>query len=207
MEEAAHVAGAHGNVTTSARWSSITSMVHRGLRAVYHNAGQRLRETTLVDRTWRETADTTFAANPNVRVPWPTCTVSSGARRRLLFRMHGSPHAEYPTLQANDSVYPTKLRGYLAKITECSICHSSTLATTGNGGPHGLHTVGQAWVDFHHDYVDSHGSRSYLYVLRGELKGLALSAAKVARTFNGGDYGTKTFPANRCYVLRLPQRA
>lgn len=105
-------------------------------------------------------------------------------------------------MQANDSVYPRKLQGYVAKITECGTCHAGTLATTGNGGPHGLHTVGQAWVNAHPDYVDSHGSQSCTYCHGTNYKGLALSAAKVARTFQVDDGGTKTFPANHqfnCY--------
>lgn len=110
--------------------------------------------------------------------------------------------AEYPTLQANDNVYSTQLQGYAAKITECSVCHSTTLTATGNGGPHGVHIVGQAWVNAHPDYVEGHGSQSCAYCHGATYHGSPLSQAKVARTFNAGDFGTKTFPAGHqfnCY--------
>ena len=191
-------ASCHGNVSYVGTNGARNPWFIEPACQMCHNTSQRF-ATTFVNGTWRKTADTTFATNANVPITVANLYRFSQEHGTVFCSgCHGSPHAEYPTLQANDSVYPTKLRRYVAKITECSTCHSSTLATTGNGGPHGLHTVGQAWVDFHHDYVDSHGSQSYLLrtVTGANYKGLALSAAKVARTFNGGDYGTKTFPAN-----------
>jgi hypothetical protein len=114
---------------------------------------------------------------------------------------HGSPHAEFPSARANDNVYPKALQGYAAKITECTVCHTSTMTASANGGPHSVHTVGQSWVDSHPDYVDSHGYQACAYCHGSNYKGLALSQAKVARTFNV-DNGQKSFPVNHqfsCY--------
>lgn len=195
-------ASCHGNVSYVGANGARDPWLIEPACQMCHNTSQRF-ATTFVNGTWRKTADTTFATNANVPITGANLyRFSQGHGTVFCSGCHGSPHAEYPTLQANDSVYPTKLQGYVAKITECSTCHASALATTGNGGPHGLHTVGQAWVDAHPDYVDSHGSQSCTYCHGANYKGLPLSAAKVARTFNSGDYGTKKFAANHqfnCY--------
>ncbi|HTR26142.1 MAG TPA: hypothetical protein VMI10_19365 [Terriglobales bacterium] len=113
---------------------------------------------------------------------------------------HGSPHAEYPTLQANDNVYPKKLQGYVAKITECSVCHSN-VPVTPDQGPHGIHTIGQSWVNGHEDYAQQN-LKACAYCHGADYKGTPLSEAKVARTFNTDDGGKKSFPAGHqfnCY--------
>ena len=165
-----------------------------------HQNSQRY--TTAFDNgQWRTVTDQTFATNPNVPVAGADLyRFSSGHGTVFCSACHGSPHAEYPTLQANDSVYPQKLQGYVAKITECSVCHTN-VPVTNNGGPHGLHTIGQGWVDSHGDYADGHQSQC-AYCHGSDFKGTALSVAKVTRTFNTDDGGKKTFPAGHqfnCY--------
>ena len=165
-----------------------------------HQNSQRY--TTAFDSgQWRAVTDQTFATNPNVPVSGADLyRYSSGHGTVFCSACHGSPHAEYPTLQANDSVYPQKLQGYVAKITECSVCHTN-VPVTNNGGPHGLHTVGQAWVDGHPDYAQGNlGACAYCH--GADYKGTPLSVAKVARTFNTDDGGKKSFPAGHqfnCY--------
>jgi mono/diheme cytochrome c family protein len=167
-----------------------------------HNTSQRY--TTTFDSTgqWRQTTDTTFATNDNVPIPGANLyRYSSGHGTVFCSACHGSPHAEFPSLQANDNVYPSKLQGYAAKITECTVCHTTKLAITGNGGPHGLHNVGQTWVNGHPNYVDSHGYQACAYCHGSNYKGLALSESKVSRTFTV-EGGTKTFSAGHqfsCY--------
>jgi hypothetical protein len=103
-------------------------------------------------------------------------------------------------LQPNDSVYPKTLQGYVAKITECNVCHTN-VPVTANGGPHGIHTVGQSWVNSHGDYADGNKA-ACAYCHGADYKGTALSVAKVARKFNAGDYGSKSFPVGHqfnCY--------
>ena len=89
---------------------------------------------------------------------------------------------------------------YVAKITESKVCHTN-VPVTPNGGPHGLHTLGQSWVSSHGDYAEGHQS-ACVYSHGTDFTGNPLSVAKVARTFNVGDFGTKSFPARHqfnCY--------
>ena len=168
-----------------------------------HNTSQRYTTTFAGNGQWRQTTDTTFATSPNVPITGADLyRYSQGHGGVFCSGCHGSPHAEYPSLQANDNVYPINLQGYAAKVTECSTCHASALTATANGGPHGVHIVGQAWVNAHPGYVDSHGSQSCAYCHGSDYKGLPLSAAKTARTFKVDDGGTKSFSANHqfnCY--------
>jgi len=112
---------------------------------------------------------------------------------------HGSPHAEFPTLQPNDNVYPKLLQGYVAKITECKVCHTN-VPVTDTGGPHGLHTLGQAWVGAHPDYAENN-HQPCAYCHGADYRGSPLSTAKVARKFSV-EGGSKSFPAGHqfsCY--------
>ena len=165
-----------------------------------HQNSQRY--TTAFDNgQWRTVTDQTFATNQNVPVAGADLyRFSSGHGSVYCSACHGSPHAEFPTLQANDSVYPKKLQGYVAKITECQVCHTN-VGVTPNGGPHGVHTIGQSWVDSHGDYADGHQAACQ-YCHGTDYKGTPLSVAKVARTFKTDDGGTKTFTAGHefnCY--------
>lgn len=166
-----------------------------------HQNSQRYATTFDSSGNWRAVTDQTFATNPNVPIAGADLyRFSSGHGAVFCSACHGSPHAEYPTLQANDSVYPKKLQGYVAKITECSVCHTS-VPVTPNGGPHGVHTIGQAWVSGHEDYAHGH-QQTCTYCHGADYRGTPLSAAKVARTFKVDDGGTKTFPAGHqfnCY--------
>ncbi len=52
---------------------------------------------------------------------------------------HGSPHAIYPTSQANDNVQSIRLQNHAGAIDNCLVCHSSP--PTGPG-PHGIIFIG-----------------------------------------------------------------
>jgi hypothetical protein len=168
-----------------------------------HNTSQRF--ATAFDATgqWRQTTDRTFATNDNVPVPGANLyRFSTGHGGVFCSACHGSPHAEYPSLDANDNVAPIALQGYAAKITECSVCHTNGLTTNTLDGPHGIHAVGQGWVTEHHDYVDHHGSQACAYCHGADYRGLPLSATKVARTFRINDGQQRSFPADHqfsCY--------
>ena len=158
-----------------------------------HNASQRFTTTFDASGNWRQTTDTTFATNNNVPTPGANLyRFSAGHGGVFCSGCHGSPHAEYPTIKPNDNVYPVSLQGYKAKITECSVCHTTSLVSTPNGGPHGIHIVGQVWVNAHGNYVDAHGSQGCTYCHGSNYKGLALSQSKVQRVFNI-ETGSKTF--------------
>lgn len=168
-----------------------------------HNNSLRYKTTFDKNGQWRQTKDQTFATNPNVPVQGADLyRYSLGHGSVFCSGCHGSPHAEFKTLQANDNVYPTKLQGYPYKITECSVCHTKGGNANGLTGPHNIHTVGQAWVDRHPDYVDQHGHQACAYCHAKNYRGSFLSQAKVQRVFNAGDQGKKTFPPGHkfsCY--------
>jgi len=64
---------------------------------------------------------------------------------------HGSTHAIWPA-KTNDNVAAQQLQGHSGTLSDCSVCHTS-LPVTANGGPHGMHNVGDArWSD-----EDGHG--------------------------------------------------
>jgi len=65
---------------------------------------------------------------------------------------HGSPHAIWPSREANDNLAALQIQGHDGMITECTACHGSGLPLTLNG-PHGIHNVNsQAWVKDHEEF-------------------------------------------------------
>ena len=163
-----------------------------------HNHGNGTRYTSAFDSTgqWRQTRDTRFATTPNVPAPgFSLYRFSTGHGNLFCTACHNAPHAEFPTVQVNDGVQPIALQGYNAKLTECSICHTS-LNATASGGPHGTHLLGQqAWVNAHGNYVDSHGYTSCAYCHGSDYRGTPLSLTKVQRNFTGDDGQRLTLPA------------
>jgi hypothetical protein len=146
----------------------------------------------------RASTDTTFATTPNApSTGFSLYRFSQGHGNTECSACHGSQHAEFPTNQPNDNVYSTNLQGYAGRITECSTCHTSTQTVTNNGGPHGMHTVGQAWVSSHPHYADSGGTSTCAACHGADYRGSALSKLLTTKTLNG-----KTFPAGHqisCY--------
>ena len=141
--------------------------------------------------TQRTSTDTSFATAPNAPLTgYSLYRYSTGHGGVNCSGCHGAQHAEYPTSQANDQVYSVNLQGYGGRVTECATCHGSSFATSPNGGPHGMHTVGSAWVSAHQDYADSHGAASCQYCHGTDYRGTSLSMILTAKTLNG-----KSFPA------------
>lgn len=167
-----------------------------------HSSSQRYTSTFDTNGQWRQTTDTTFATNKDVPLPGANLyRFSLGHGNVFCSACHGSPHAEFPTLKANDNVYPIALQKYAAKITECSVCHTNSLTATANGGPHGIHKLGQSWVNGHGNYVESHGYQACGYCHGATYQGSFLSEAKVQRIFQT-ENGNKTFTAKHdfsCY--------
>jgi len=140
--------------------------------------------------TYRTSTDTTFASNPNAPLTgYSLYRFSTGHGGVNCSGCHGAQHAEYPTNQANDQVYSVNLQGYGGRVTECAACHTSSFATTPNGGPHGMHTVGSSWVNAHQDYADNNGAQSCQYCHGTDYRGTSLSMILTSKTLNG-----KTFP-------------
>lgn len=145
----------------------------------------------------RASTDTTFATTPNVPATGLSLyRFSQGHGAMECSACHGSQHAEYPTNQANDNLYSINLQGYAGRLTECSVCHVAAQAVTNNGGPHGMHTVGPAWVSSHPHYADSNRT-ACAYCHGSDYRGTTLSQLLTTKTLNG-----RTFAAGHqmnCY--------
>lgn len=96
---------------------------------------------------------------------------------------HGSTHAEFPSSHDNDNLRNIQLQGHEGVMTECNSCHT-TMPVTDNGGPHGMHPVGQAWVKDHHDAVSRVGLASCRACHGANDRGTELSRAQADRTFS-----------------------
>ncbi len=142
---------------------------------------------------WRVSTDPTFATNKNKPVNGAQLyRYSSGHGQLYCSGCHGSPHAEFPTLEINDNLYSQNLQGHTGKIAECTVCHTQ-LPVDLNNGPHGVHTVGQSWVNSHHDYVDHGGSAQCTYCHGSDYRGSFLSKTSMARSFKTDDGGNKNY--------------
>ena len=97
----------------------------------------------------RAALDTRFATTPNVPSAGKSLyRFGTGHGGLQCEACHGATHAVYPTSQPNDNVQSIALQGHAGTVAECSTCHASVPLTT-DGGPHGMHTVGSAWVSAH----------------------------------------------------------
>jgi hypothetical protein len=160
-----------------------------------HTNGQRYLTTFTSSGQLRATTDSTFATNPNVPLTGKSLfRFSRGHGSVYCAGCHGSPHAEFPTLQPNDNVYSTNLQGHTGKIAECVVCHTNVPATT-RGGPHGIHVIGQSWVSRHGDAAEGGGYQACAYCHGSTYRGTPLSAAAAPRTFTLDEGRTKSFAA------------
>lgn len=129
--------------------------------------------------------DTRFATNANVPVAGSNLfRFSKGHGGMQCEACHGATHAEYPSSHANDNIQSITLQGYAGTVRECSVCHTST-TVSGNGGPHGMHSIGQGWVGKHGDMISASGGRtSCAYCHGADYRGSPLSQVKVARSYS-----------------------
>lgn len=160
------------------------------------NSGQiRYTSALLPDGSRRQAADATFGTNPNVPGPGHSLyRFSYGHGGLACESCHGSTHAEYPALHPNDNLQSQALQGHSGTIAECATCHTTPPITT-NGGPHGLHPLGQAWVNGHGEDGDrSHkASTSACAACHGaDYRGTVLSYAQADRTVSS-EFGTRFF--------------
>ena len=109
---------------------------------------------------------------------------------------HGSTHAEFPSAFRNDNVLSQNLQGHVGMLVECDRCHGSMPASA-NGGPHGLHRLGQTWVSGgdpapHAGAFDANNVQCQ--TCHGtDYRGTVLGRAQNNRTINAGDFGTRNF--------------
>jgi hypothetical protein len=80
-------------------------------------------------------------------------------------------------------------------ISECSVCHGTSLPLTVDG-PHGMHNVNsQAWVKDHKTLVEQRGMANCQACHGLKLEGTYLAKVPVARTFQVEDSKTVRIPA------------
>ena len=158
-----------------------------------------LRDITALDTlgNLKAPVDTRFATNANVPAAgFNLYRFSKGHGNLQCEACHGATHAEYPSAHVNDNVISMDTQGHTGTINECTACHK-VVPTTVSGGPHGMHTTGQAWVKSHQD-----ASKTGCTACHGtNYKGTALSQMKMAKTLTK-ENGTITYKAGQavsCY--------
>ena len=200
----------HGNMAAVGNPSRTGWLQQPNCQSCHHDGK---RETTAVtDVTTgavRAVTDSRFATTPNKPAQgYSLFRFSTGHGKLQCEACHGSTHAEYSaagntwsSTHDNDILEAQKLQGYAGTITECTVCHAS-IPTTANGGPHGMHTIGQSWVGSHGDSAEK-SATACAYCHGADYRGTSLSMVKTARTFKGENNKSYTFPAGSkvgCYT-------
>lgn len=158
------------------------------------NNGQ-IRYTSVFEPDGRERvpADPTFATTPNTPAAGISLyRFSTGHGGLQCSACHGSTHAEFPSSHRNDNIRNEQLQGHAGVTAECTACHT-TMPSTVNGGPHGMHPLGQDFVDRHHDSIQQVGLAACQACHGADSRGTVLSRVQGARTFRIGDAGTVRF--------------
>lgn len=141
----------------------------------------------------RAALDPTFATNPNTpSAGLDLYRYSKGHGGMQCEACHGSTHAEYPSSHASDNVQSIQLQGHSGVLAECSACHKSVPSTVA-GGPHGMHPIGQNWVERHGDAAEDGRAAQCRACHGADYRGTVLSRAQADRVFDADDYGTRRF--------------
>lgn len=157
---------------------------------VCHQNGAR-HTSALVNGSLRAVIDTKFATNPNTPSAGKSLyRFSTGHGDLQCSSCHGSTHAIFPTSHAADNVYSQNLQGHSGTVAECTACHT-TMPSTTTGGPHGMHTVGQNWVNAHEDVAERNAAQCTT-CHGADYRGSVLSQTFTARTLNA-DGQTKSY--------------
>jgi hypothetical protein len=140
--------------------------------------------------TMRVAADQTFATNPDTPSAGLSLFRSSTGHGGLFCEAcHGSTHAESPSSNVNDNVQNVTIQGHGGALVECASCHRGTVPSPTNGGPHGMHVVGQSWVSGHQDA----GGGAACQACHGtDYRGTILSKMLADRTMSGRSFPTGT---------------
>ncbi len=149
----------------------------------------------LVNGKFRNPSDKTFATNPDTPMKgYSLYRFSKGHGGIKCEACHGSTHAIYPSSHHGDNLQSIDLQGYKGTIRECFVCHGDKVPLTANKGPHGMHTIGQKWVDEHGDYAEDGRYKSCAKCHGSDYRGTYLSEIKTTKTFKT-EWGLKTFKA------------
>jgi hypothetical protein len=163
------------------------------------NDGQIRYQSCFTDTNWtvRAAVNQTFGTKANTPAAGLSLyRFSSGHGGLQCSACHGSTHAEFPATHRNDNLRNERIQGHAGTMIECTACHVSMVANASNaaGGPHGMHPLGQTWVNEHPDLVEEgQVTRAQCRACHGANdRGTVLSRVQATRTVST-EYGTKTF--------------
>ncbi len=172
----------HGSMSNVGRTGRVGWLDQPNCQACHHDGK---RETAAVSSTGvlKKWQDTRYASNPDTPLAgFSLFRMSKGHGGLQCEACHGATHAEYPSSHSNDNLLAQDVQGRAGTIGECTACHKTVPLTT-TGGPHGMHTIGSAWVSKHGDSAE-HGASACAYCHGADYRGGALSTAKAARSFS-----------------------
>ena len=157
-------------------------------------------ERVPVDTTFATSADTPAAGISLYRF-------STGHGGLQCSACHGSTHAEFPASHRNDNIRNIQLQGHAGVMVECASCHTAGVPASPNGGPHGMHPVGQSWVSSHHDQISAAGGRTACQSCHGaDYRGTELSRVQSdTRTlsFRGSQVNTFRGATIGCFTCHM----
>jgi len=191
----------HGDMNAVGQHGRVGWLEEPNCQACHQN-GQRYTKavTNTMTGTLRSAVDTRFATNANTPANGVSMyRFSTGHGNMQCSACHGSTHAVYPSSHTEDNLQSIAVQGHKGTIAECTACHTTTPNTT-SGGPHGMHTVGQEWINNHDDVAERNSSQCKA-CHGADYKGSFLSKTFSARSFSV-EHGTKTYTAGQqvtCY--------
>jgi len=158
--------------------------------ALNNNGALRYTSAFETPGTPRVAVDQTFATNADTPAAGLSLyRFSTGHGGLACEACHGSTHAEFPSLERNDNIQTVQHQGHGGMLVECNSCHG-TQPVTLDGGPHGMHPVGQSWVNRHPSIGEGGGGAQPCRACHGsDYRGTVLSRVKADRTLNLGELG------------------
>ncbi len=93
--------------------------------------------------------------------------------------------------RATTTCRASTLQGHAGTLVECTACHDET-PETDNGGPHGMHPIGQSWVDDHEDAAEQGGIQACQACHGTDYRGTVLSHSQADWTATT-EFGDKHF--------------
>jgi len=182
----------HGSMAAVGNSKRVGWLQQPTCQACHHDGKRETSAVTDVAAgTLRAVTDQRFATNADKpKAGFSLFRFSVGHGGNQCEACHGSTHAEYSgkdqtwtSSHDNDVLQSKSKQGYAGTITECTVCHSS-VPLTGNGGPHGMHTVGQSWVNSHHDMLGGKGAAACTACHGADYRGTPLSQVKITKSFS-----------------------
>jgi len=141
----------------------------------------------------RQAVSDLFATNPDTpAVGLDLYRFSRGHGGLQCSACHGSTHAIYTSTHANDNLQSLAVQGHVGTVSDCNACHAS-LPTLTLDGPHGMHPIGDAFIEHHHDLIEDDDTSACATCHGADYRGTVLSRAQGERFLDAGDFGDKHF--------------